>query len=150
MIHLPCTQYNTIRWTSTRQLEDLEFADDLCLLSHKVAHRRQKVNSLRRRISLGKTKKMRVRAPANAHTVKCREETTERVERFCCLGSVDSSSGGTEEDGMARKRSARQMFATLSKVWKSKLRIFNSKSFSCTHAKPGKSARVGVQTSLES
>lgn len=31
-----------IQWTLTRQLEDPEFADDLCLLSHKITHRRQK------------------------------------------------------------------------------------------------------------
>lgn len=102
------------------------------MFSHKVAHTRQKVNFSRQRINVGKTKEMRVRTPANAHDIKCREETTQRVEQFCYLGSIFLSSGGTEEDIMAWRRSAQQMFATLSKVWRSKiiplktkLRIFN-------------------------
>lgn len=37
-----------IQWTLTRQLENIDFVDDLCLLSHKLAHMRQKVNTLRR------------------------------------------------------------------------------------------------------
>lgn len=36
-----------IQWSLTRQLEDPEFADDLCLLSHKITLRRQKINTLR-------------------------------------------------------------------------------------------------------
>lgn len=36
-----------IQWTLTRQLVDIKFADDLCLLSHKVSHMRQKVNILK-------------------------------------------------------------------------------------------------------
>lgn len=36
-----------IQWTLTRQLEDPEFADDICLLSHKIRHRRQRINTLR-------------------------------------------------------------------------------------------------------
>lgn len=53
-----------IQRTLTRQLEDPEFADDICLLSHKIRHRRQKINTLRQnaervglRINVKKTRK---------------------------------------------------------------------------------------------
>lgn len=53
-----------IQWTLTRQLEDPEFADDICLLSRKIRHKRQKINILRQnaervglRINVKKTRK---------------------------------------------------------------------------------------------
>lgn len=62
----------------------MEFADDLCLLSHKVAHMRLKVNTLKRnaervglKINVDKTKEMRVKTPANTDVIKCGEETIE-------------------------------------------------------------------------
>ena len=100
-----------IQWTLTRQLEDIEFADDLCLLSHKIMHMRQKVNTLKRNaervglsINVGKTKEMRVKTPANTNKIKCGEETIERVKQLRYLGSIVSESGGTEEDVIERER----------------------------------------------
>lgn len=66
-----CESYGSEK-TGTRQLEDIEFVDNLCFVSHKVAHMRQKVNTLKinaervgHKINVDKTKEMRVKTPAN-------------------------------------------------------------------------------------
>ena len=55
------------------------------------------------------------------------------VESFQYLGSIISITGGTDEDIIARKSKARQVFAMLKPIWRSsslslkaKLRIFTS------------------------
>ena len=55
-----------IQWTLTTQLHDLDYADDICLLSQKLQHMQTKTNNLERiaektglRISKDKTKVMR-------------------------------------------------------------------------------------------
>jgi hypothetical protein len=62
-----------------------------------------------------------------------RDTEVENVEQFTYLGSIISTTGGTDEDIKARKRKAQQAFAMLKSVWRSttlrtstKLRLFNS------------------------
>ena len=134
------TKKTGVQWTLSSQLEDLEFADDLCLLSQKVTHMRQKVNNLKKnaervglKINTEKTKEMRVMTPANTGPIRCGDEAVERVKQFKYLGSIVSDTGGTEEDVKSRKRSAQYMFTTLKPIWRSKaislktkLKIYNS------------------------
>ena len=129
-----------VRWTLCSHLEDLEFADDLCLVSQRVEHMRKKLSQLEEKagkvglkISIKKTKEMRVRTPANTGPIRCGANTIERVDKFQYLGSIVTATGGTEEDVETRMRKAQQVFALLKKVWrartialKTKLRIFNA------------------------
>ena len=64
---------------------------------------------------------------------KVRDAEVEDVNEFTYLGSVISTSGGTDEDIQSRKRKAQKVFAILKPVWRSKalrtntkIRIFNS------------------------
>ena len=128
-----------IQWTLMRKLEDLDFADDLALLSHRLQDMQEKVNSLREasqrvglRISQEKTKVMRINSGQDAPII-IEGMPAEDVKEFVYLGSKISQTGGTDEDITARIRKARQSFAMLRPFWKftaistrTKLRIFSS------------------------
>ena len=75
---------------------------------------------------------MRINAN-NANKTKIRGAELEDVTQFTYLGSVISTTGGTDEDIQARKRKAQQAFAILKPIWRNKslrtatkIRIFNS------------------------
>ena len=62
-----------------------------------------------------------------------RDTEVENVEQFTYLGSIISTTGGTDEDIKAQKRKGQQAFTMLKPVWRSttlrtstKLRLFNS------------------------
>ena len=128
-----------ITWTFSKKLEDLEFADDLALLSHRLQDLQQKVKSLSEtaqevglKINIEKTKVLRTNTQQQA-AITLNNQDIEDVEEFVYLGSRISKTGGTEEDIRARIRKAQQSFAVLRPVWKAtaishstKLRIFNS------------------------
>ena len=127
-----------LQWTLMKKLEDLDFADDLALLAHRLQHIQEKMDSLKAtaecvglKISREKTKLLRLNTNQGAVTIG--GESVEEVEEFTYLGSVVSKTGGTDEDIKARIRKAQQAFAVLRPVWKStaistktKLRLFNS------------------------
>ena len=128
-----------IQWTFLRRLEDLEFADDLVLLSHCLQDLQDKVNALSKaaqhvglRISQDKTKLLRTNNQQEA-PVTIEGTAVEDVSEFVYLGSKISKTGGTDEDIKARIKKAQQAFTILRPVWKStaisiktKLRVFNS------------------------
>ena len=130
---------NGIQWTLWTQLDDLDFADDLALLSHSHAQMQAKTTELNRisrsvglRIHPGKSKIFKVNT-ANEATVEVNEKDLEEVDSFVYLGSVMDLKGGTEADVKARIGKARVAFIALNKIWKdrklslrTKLRLFNS------------------------
>ena len=99
------SRWNTgIRWTFTKFLEDLDFADDICLLSHKQQHAQNKLERVAEeagktglRINIGKTECMRLnnqqRDPIQLH-----QEVIKDVEKFTYLGSIVSKDGGADDD----------------------------------------------------
>ncbi|CAG2220909.1 unnamed protein product [Mytilus edulis] len=134
--------YNTplgIKWTLQSCLEDLDFADDICQLSHRHEDSQKQAANLETTakqvglyINAKKTKSMRVNTN-QLNKTKVRDAEIEDVREFTYLGSVISTSGGTDEDIQSRKRKAQQAFAILKPVWRSKalrsntkIRIFNS------------------------
>lgn len=128
-----------IQWSLTEQLEDLDFADDIALLSHNHQQMQDKSQLLETtaaglglKINGSKTKVMRVNNKCLS-PIKIKDQNLEEVTKFTYLGSVISVDGGTEEDVTARIGKARSSFNMLNRIWKTKyisittkLRIFNS------------------------
>ena len=78
-----------IQFTLLQKLEDLDFADDMVLLSQKITYMRQKFATLLEqaarvglKINASKTKEMRIRAPANTGNINCDGEVLEQVSAF--------------------------------------------------------------------
>ena len=128
-----------IQWSPTKNLEDLDYADDLCLLAQKHEDMQLKTNTLVRtaamtglEINTEKTEtvtlQQRLKVP-----ITVRGHVLNDVDTFVYLGSVVSTTGGSDEDAKSRIGKARYAFNKLRPIWqssslsvRSKLRIFNS------------------------
>ena len=133
------THQRGIQWTFQKHLEDLDFADDIALLSHrsidleaKTSALDQQGNKIGLRINQGKTKTMRMNV-TNPSKFKINEEELEDVTSFTYLGSIISNDGGTDKDIKCRIGKAAAVFKSLKPIWTSsqislntKLKIFNS------------------------
>ena len=91
-----------IQWTLTRKLEDLNFADDLCLMSHKLQHMRAKLEALQNtsgrvglKINTEKTQEMRIQA-GDVMPIRIGKEDIKRMYHFTYLSRIVLSvTGGT-------------------------------------------------------
>ena len=97
-------QRTGIQWTFTKQLEDLDFADDISLLSHKQQDAQEKLCRVAAeaektglQINIGKTEAMRVNNKQD-DPLRLHQENIKEVDKFVYLGSVVSKDGGTDED----------------------------------------------------
>ena len=130
---------NGIQWTLTSQLDDLDYADDIALLSHNYNQMQNKTNilgeiskSLGLRINKNKSKTLRLKT-TNTNPITVNQEPIEDVSSFCYLGSTIDIEGGVNEDIKHRIQKARHAFLLLRKVWtnkaireKTRIKIFNS------------------------
>ena len=128
-----------IQWTPWSQLEDLDFADDLALLSHNHQQMKDKTQELVRisqstglKVHPGKTKVLKINTNVD-EDIKINEEPIEEVTSFTYLGSIIDGTGGATADVKARIGKARGAFHQLQSVWKAgnirtytKIRIFNT------------------------
>ena len=128
-----------IQWNLFSQLEDLDFADDLALLSETHKHMQQKTERLQEKssqlglkINVGKTKVMKVNSKSS-EPISLESGTVEEVQDFIYLGSNISTNGGAEKDVELRINKARLAFRTIRPVWLSSqlsinttIRIFNT------------------------
>ena len=130
-----------------KQLEDLDFADDISLLSHKQQDAQEKLCRVAAeaektglQINIGKTEAMRVNNKQD-DPLRLHQENIKEVDKWVVyLGSVVSKDGGggrgeggTEEDIKCPINKARHAFNTLRPIWRStalslrnKIRIFNT------------------------
>ena len=129
-----------LQWTSTQRLEDLDYADDLCLLAHRLVDMKEEGERLQEtggqvglKINIQKTNEMRI-GVRQQESLELHGEAIERVSEFTYLGSIISETGGTDEDITTRIRKAQSAFSMLMPVWKekcirlqTKLSIFNTK-----------------------
>nr|KAG5711058.1 hypothetical protein BaRGS_013792 [Batillaria attramentaria] len=157
---------NGIQWTLWTQLDDLDFADDLALLSHGHSQMQDKTTCLEAtsagtglKINRKKTELMKINTTANT-PVTVGGEPIREVESFVYLGSVVDGQGGTDRDVTARIGKARAAMVMLKNVWASKvvsirtkLRIFNSnvKSvllYGCETWRTTKTMQQKIQTFL--
>ena len=132
-------QRTGLQWTPFTQLEDLDFADDLALISGTHTQMQQKTNKLHEHskqlglmINVGKTKVIRINTKSH-QGINIKEQPLENVAEFVYLGSNISTDGGADKDVELRISKARHAFRTLRPVWLSsqlskntKIRIFNS------------------------
>ena len=130
---------NGIQWTLLEQLEDLDFADDLAVLSHSQDQMQKKTTILEEIaaktglcINKEKTKVMKINSRSTS-SIRLSESELEEVTSFTYLGSIVNTTGGTEQDIKARIGKARTAFTLLNKLWRSreittrtKVRIFNT------------------------
>ena len=130
---------NGILWSLWTQLDDLNFADDLALLSHNHSQMQDKTTFLETtsawaglKINGKKAELMKINTTANT-PVTVGGEPIRKVESFVYLGSVVNQHGGTDRDVTARIGKARAAFVMLRNIWASggismrtSFRIFNS------------------------
>lgn len=128
-----------ISWGLIGQLGDLEYADDICLLSHKFSDMTEKIRKLEEvagnaglKINCGKTRSMRLNATCD-QAFFINGSSIEDVNSFCYLGSIIDGKGGSSNDIMNRINNAKRSYGALSPVWnstyisrKTKIKIFNS------------------------
>ncbi|VDO79393.1 unnamed protein product, partial [Schistosoma margrebowiei] len=128
-----------IQWTARNQLDDLNFVNDLALLSRTHEQMQMKTASVAvvsasvgPSIHKGKTKVLKFKAENN-NPITLDGETLENVESFTYLGSIIDEQGGSDADVKARIGKARTAFLQLKNIWNSKqlstnikVRIFNT------------------------
>ncbi|VDO76343.1 unnamed protein product [Schistosoma margrebowiei] len=115
-----------IRWTAQDQLDDLNFTNDLALLSHtheqmqiKTANVAAVSASVSLSIHKGKTKVLKLKTQ-NSNPITLDGETMEDVECFTYLGSIIDEQGGLDADVKVRIDKAMATFLQLKNIWNSK------------------------------
>ncbi|VDP53669.1 unnamed protein product [Schistosoma margrebowiei] len=123
-----------IQWTSRMQLDDLDFAHDLALLSQTQQQMQEttSVAAVGLNINKGKSKVLRYNT-ACTNPITIDGEDLEDVKTFTYLGSIIDEQGGSDADVKARIGKARAAYLQLRNVWSSKqlstntkVRIFNT------------------------
>jgi hypothetical protein len=131
----------SIRWGLVDRSEDLDFADDLCLLSEAHGEMQTKLGDLIKEagkvglaINVKKTKALRVNtSKAEPFMLGGGCEIIEDVDSFVCLGSKVTKDGGAAQDVAQQIQKANGAFVQLYPVWRNnkistrtKLPIFRS------------------------
>ncbi|VDP47328.1 unnamed protein product [Schistosoma margrebowiei] len=128
-----------IQWASRMQLDDLDLADDLALLSQTQQQMQEKTTSVAAasaaidlNIHKGKSKVLRYNT-ACTNPITIDGEDLEDVKTFTYLGSIIDEQGGSDADVKARIGKAKAAYLQLRNVWNSKqlstntkVRIFNT------------------------
>ncbi|VDP40616.1 unnamed protein product [Schistosoma curassoni] len=115
-----------IQWKAQNQLDDLDFADDLALLSHtheqiqmKSSHIAAVSGSVGLSIHKGKTKVLKYDTE-NSNPITLDGKTLEDVESFTYLESIIDKQGGSDAEVKTRIGKARAGFLQLKNIWNSK------------------------------
>ncbi|VDO79574.1 unnamed protein product [Schistosoma margrebowiei] len=128
-----------IQWTSRMQLDDLDFTDDLALLSQTQQQMQEKTTSVAAasaaigfNIHKGKSRFLRYNT-ACTDPITIDGEDLEDVKTFTYLGSIIDEQGGSDADVKVRIGKARAAYLQLRNIWNSKqlstntkVRIFNT------------------------
>ena len=129
-----------IRWRFMDQLEDLDFADDIALISttqHQMQKKTDKLAEASQRIGLNisktKTQVMRLNCK-NIEPIKFQNgDTIKETNDFTYLGAVVGTEGGCDKDMHSRLSKAKPAFRKLKRIWglkqynrRTKIRLFNT------------------------
>jgi hypothetical protein len=111
-----------IRWGTFSILEDLDFADDIALLSHSILHIQSKTNRLYKyaghiglKINTKKTEVMTLNI-GNPSPIMINDQILPHTEIITYLGSTVTNEGGAENDIKQRLTKARIAFKNLQAV----------------------------------
>ncbi len=122
-----------IQWTLTSHLEDLDFADDICLTSHIRDHMQEKTDRVSTeasqiglKINEGKTKIMLINGKSK-QAVNLNGTAIEQVDNFCYLGSTLSNDGDVLTEIKIRIGKAAAAFNNLNNIWKARNITSNTK-----------------------
>lgn len=127
-----------IQWTPLSHLEDLDFVDNLAVLSSRE-HLQEKADRLNKHarqtdlnINTSKTQVMCINS-INPAPITVNSEPLDYVEDFAYLGSLISTDNGAKTDIQTRLSKARGAFARLQNFWRyrhynvrNKFRLYNS------------------------
>ncbi|VDO70866.1 unnamed protein product [Schistosoma curassoni] len=122
-----------IQWTARNQLEDLDFAYDLVLLSHTHGRMQVKTNSVAAAsasVGLSIYKRERKILKYNTENIEpltFDRETMEEVESFTYLGSIIDERGVSDRNLKARIVRARTAFLQSINIWNSEQLSVNIK-----------------------
>ncbi|VDP07018.1 unnamed protein product [Schistosoma margrebowiei] len=115
------------------QLDDLDFADDLALLSQTRQQMQEKMTSVAAasaavslNVHKGKSKILRY-STACTDPITIDGEDLEDVKTFTYLGSIIDDHGGSDADVKARIGKARAAYLQLRNIWNSKQLSSNTK-----------------------
>ena len=104
-------------------LEDMEYADVICLVSHNHEHLQKKLDDLweeSKKVGLEinplKTEEIRVNTTIK-QGLRLNGEDIKRSSDFCYLGSLVAEDGEASTDVNVRIQKARGSFSKLRKVW---------------------------------
>ena len=139
MRHATISRRNGIQWTLLEQLDDLDFADDIALLSHNQQQMQEKLTQVEKRaaetgliISTKKTKVLKANTN-NQTNLNVNSTALEEVDNFTYLSSVVDKTGGSKLDIKTRIGKARTTFRMIETIWRTetislntKIRLFNS------------------------
>jgi hypothetical protein len=128
-----------LTWRLKESLVDMEYADDICLVSHKYEHMQKKLDDLQEeskkvdlQINPLKTEEIRVNTIIN-RVLQLNGEEIKKSPDFCYLGRVVAEDGGAKSDVSVRIQKGRGSFSKLRNVWLStlkrketKIKIFNA------------------------
>ncbi|VDP45125.1 unnamed protein product [Schistosoma mattheei] len=108
-----------IQWTSRMQLNDLDFADDLALLSQTQQQMQEKTSSVVAvglNIHKGKDKILLYNT-ACTNPITIDGEDLEDVKTFTYLSSIIDEHGGSDADVKSWIRKARAAYLQLENIW---------------------------------
>jgi len=128
-----------VQWSMKERLEDLDYANEICLLAQRFCDMEEKLKGLEEErelvglhINTNKTKGIRVNT-SNMQKFTLEETEIEDDGSFVYLGSVVSERGGTDEDAASRIKKANGVFVQLYPVCRNlniskeiEIRIFNA------------------------
>ena len=95
---------NSIQWTLWKQLDDLDFSDDLALISHTQQQVQEKTNYVSQfsaclglYIHKGKSQVLKINTKSNTPILP-KGSNLDDVDRFTYLGSIIDTQGGTDSN----------------------------------------------------
>ena len=108
----------------TERSKDLDYADDLCLLSQSFKDMKEKLEDLNKeavkvglKMNASKTKAMKINSKIKTK-IEVNGNIIEETETFQYLGSLVTIDGGAEEDVKNRITKAYVAFSQLNNIWR--------------------------------
>ena len=128
-----------LKWNDGEYLEDLDYADDIVLLSQSWNDAQEKLDRLANfgertglKINIEKTESMRINC-SNPVLFTIWTDGIKEVDKFTYLGGMVTKWGGANEDMLSRIGKARYAYHKLKNIWNSsvyrkttKIKIFES------------------------